>query len=142
MTATDGIRQWQPATEGVYVGDDPQLARARDVDATPAGKPLPDTQRDRRVGGGWLDGARETAALIWSGEVWDIQPPSPRELVDRGRDSAWADSGKPVKVSLAWVGVGLAISWSVPWYTVAVLGQRFGRAIVTVSLLWLIWVLL
>lgn len=142
MTATYSDRQRQPATEPLPDDGDPQLARARDADATPRPAGLPDTQRVERVVSDWADGFRDSAKRIWSGEVWDIQPPSPRELIDRGRDSVWADSDSRLKAFLAWMGVALALAWSVPWYTLAVAGQRFGRAFITFALLVLIKFLL
>ena len=118
--------------------DSPQLARARDGQRTPNPLTLPDTERVGESWRGFLDGLAETRDRVWSGEIWDTQPPSPRELIDRGKDSPWADSEGGALRYAAWAGHWFALAWSVIWYSVAIVGQRFGRAVTVICLIALI----
>lgn len=134
-----------PATVPVVEGD-PDLARARDGHRTPdsgdLADPLPVTHRNHRRGSGAAARAAETGQMIWSGEVWDVQPPSPRELVDRARDGEWWDHEAAFLRFLARAGVVVCIAWSVPLYTLAVLGHRPGRALTALLTAGLIWYLI
>lgn len=116
-------------------GDDPQLARARDGHRSHNPATLPNAERARRVVEDHAEWAREVAARVWSGEFWDTQPPSPRELVDRARDGAWWGHPSGAVKFAARAGLVAVIAWSLPLYTVAVLGQRPGRAITALLVL-------
>lgn len=123
----------EPATGADAAGDDPQLARARDGQSTPSPLTLPDTERVRERVGEILESLRAARERVWSGEIWDTQPPSPRELIDRGKDGPWADSEVGVLRFLSGVGWKFAVVWSVLWYSVAIAGQHYGRALTVIS---------
>ncbi|MCW2918644.1 MAG: hypothetical protein JWN52_6712 [Actinomycetia bacterium] len=139
MTVTVGkeeaVRQPATATDAGEADDSPQLARARDGIVPQILAVLPDTESVRRVWDGFLG----FWDRVWSGEVWDIQPPSPRELVDRVRTGPWATSDERVLRFLAWTGLTFCVAWSVFWYSVAVAGQKFWRLIVAVLVTVLIY---
>lgn len=134
VTVSDDLGSGNPATGNEPAGgpEHPDLARAREGHRTPippeSEHPLPDTDSDESRFANLRDWATELIHTIWSGEVWDIQPPSPRELVDRARDGAWWDHDAVILRGLAKTGLVACLVWSVPLYTLAVLGQRFGRA--------------
>lgn len=136
MTTTDGyvadpaIRQ--PATGAGEAGDGPQLARARDGILADLQALLPDAESIRVSLRGFL-------AAVWSGEIWDVQPPSPREIVERYRSGPWASSPSKLLRGLSATGMVLAVTWSVPLYTLAVLSHRFWRAFWAITVLVLIW---
>jgi hypothetical protein len=123
----------EPATGADAAGDDPQLARARDGQSTPSPLTLPDTERVRERVEEVLESFRVTRDRVWSGEIWDTQPPSPRELIDRGKDGPWANSEVGALRFLAWAGRWFAVVWSVLWYSGAITGQRYGRAVTVIS---------
>lgn len=110
-------------------GDTPDLARARDGQRSPDRPTLPDAERVRRVVADMSEKARDTAVAVWSGEFWDTQPPSTRELFDRARDGAWWEHPSGVLRIAARAGLVVCVAWSLPLYTLAVLGQRPGRAV-------------
>ncbi|MEV4672781.1 hypothetical protein AB0K34_14085 [Actinomadura sp. NPDC049382] len=129
-------------------GDDehPDLARARDGHRTPEpgvfDDTLPVTERGHGAGvDGIGDRFSDAWQRIWSGEIWDIQPPSPRELADRAQDGDWWVHEAFALRMLARVGAAACVLWSVPLYTLAVLGQRPGRAITALLVAGLIWYL-
>lgn len=124
-----------PATGSDDVDDVAQLARARDGILTDLAALLPDAESVRRLG----IAAQDFAERVYTGSVWDIQPPSPRELVDRALQGPWNTSGEPLLKWLARIGMVLTLIWSVPLYTLAVFGQRFPRAFWAITLMVLIW---
>lgn len=135
----------QTATDPAGDERHPDLARARDGHRTPESAPSGDTLPvTERVGDwfedltAWLSGIGQS---LWSGEVWDIQPPSPRELVDRARDGDWWDHEAWILRALARLGLVACVAWSVPLYTLAALGQRSGRALTALLVAGLIWYL-
>ena len=121
----------QPATSAGECDDGLQLARARDGILTDILALLPDAESVRVAVGEFL-------ASLWSGEIWDIQPPSPREIVDRARSGPWASSPNALLKFLSKTGMVLALVWSVPLYTLAVLSHRFWRATWAITLIYLI----
>lgn len=124
------------AATGLGGGEDAaQLARARDGILADLAALLPDTESLRRLGITVAD----FAADVWTGSIWDIQPPSPRELVDRALNGRWNTSGERALRFLAKTGMVATLVWSVPLYTLAVLSQRFGRAFWAVVVAVLIW---
>lgn len=124
-----------PATRPGDGGDAAQLARAREGIVADLIAVLPDTESLRRLG----ITVQDFAADVWTGSIWDIQPPSPRELVDRALSGRWNTSGERPLRFLAKTGMVLTLAWSVPLYTLAVLSQRFGRAFWAVVVAVLIW---
>lgn len=141
----DGEAATGNAATGPGTGEHPDLARARDGHRTPKpGVPddtLPVTERDDAAGVSLGERLAEARQMIWSGEVWDIQPPAPRELVDRACDGDWWVHEAFVLRVLARVGAAACVLWSIPLYTLAVLGQRPGRAITALLVAGLIWYL-
>lgn len=125
----------EPATGADAPENDPQLARARDGHSTPSPLTLPDTERVREWVGDVLESFRVTRERVWSGEIWDTQPPSPRELIDRGKDGPWANSEVGALRFLAWAGRWFAVVWSVLWYSVAIASQRYGRATTVITVI-------
>lgn len=132
-TADPAVRQ--TATDTADAENERHNARARDASITDLLDALPDAESIRR----WWLSFTDFVERVRSKEIWDIQPPSPRELVDRVLQGPWAHSGSPLLRRLAKTGMFLTLIWSVPLYTLAVLSQRFWRAIWTITLLVLIW---
>lgn len=111
-------------------------ARARDRQRTSSGSPLPDTERVQEAIAGWFAAVKELASRLLDGSFWDEQPPSPRELVERWRDSRWTHSDYQAIRILRWLGMVASIAWSLPLYGVAIIGQRIGRALITALIVW------
>ncbi|MGI5422973.1 hypothetical protein [Actinomadura luteofluorescens] len=149
MRVTLGKDEAEAATGNPASGDQgtehPDLARARDGHRTPEPGPdddaLPVTERVREGLGSVASRIGEALQQVWSGKAWDIQPPSPRELADRARDGDWWNHEGAFLRLLARLGAAVCIAWSVPLYTLAVLGQRFGRAFTALLVVGLIWYL-
>lgn len=138
MTITEsdemGPATGKPATDADDASGAPQVARARDGILADIHDALPDTESVRRALEDLRERFTEVIRGFWSGEIWDIQPPSPRELIDRVLEGPWNTSGERGLVFLARAGMVLALLWSVPLYTLAVASQRFWRATTAVAL--------
>jgi hypothetical protein len=144
VTESDAILiDEEPATEAATNAgeraEDAQLARARDGQDTPDTDPLPDTHSDFDLVWDWWANVVNTAAGLWNGSIWDEQPPSPRELVERYRESSWTLSSHWQLLRLRQAGLLLSLTWSVPLYLLAIAGQRFGRALIAVIVTVVFW---
>lgn len=114
-----------PATDSDGAGEGSQVARAREDDGTPIPGWLPNAESVRA----WRDTSKEHLRTIFSGEVVRIQPPHLQELAERVIEGPWANSESSALRFLAKAGLLISVAWSTVFYTVAVLGQRPGRAI-------------
>jgi hypothetical protein len=118
---------------------EPQLARAREAQRTSSRNPLPDTDRYREALADWRERSFTVLHGLRDGPFWDEQPPSPRELVHRCQESPWLRSEYQALKILRWTGCVISILWSVPLYGLAIVGQRFGRALTVALTLWAFW---
>jgi hypothetical protein len=143
MTVTesdiDPVRQPSGNADAEDTEEDVYDARARDGQRTSFGDTLPDTERVQAALADWWESVRDLTARLWDGSFWDEQPPSPRELVERYRESPWAHSEYGLLVLLRKAGLVASIAWSLPFYALAILGQRFGRAVIAALFIYLFW---
>lgn len=139
VTDSDAEQERQPTGNAVEVEDDNDFhnARARDGHDSSSGNVLPDTERVREAFADWFEHVRDLAGSLWDGSFWDEQPPSPRELLERYRESSWTHSEYGLLKIFRKIGLVISIAWSVPLYGLAIIGQRFGRALTTALITYL-----
>jgi hypothetical protein len=132
-----------PAMDRQAVGgtgeEEPQLARARDGQRTSSADLLPDTERIREAFADWWERARGVLVGLADGSFWDEQPPSPSELIERYKQSPWTHSEYGLLKVFRWLGCVFSVAWSLPLYALAIIGQRFGRALTVVLIVWTFW---
>jgi hypothetical protein len=139
MTVTKSERQPSGNVDAGETEEDVYDARARDGQRTSFGDSLPDTERVREEFADWIRNAWDVIVRVGDGSFWDEQPPSPRELVERYRESPWAHSEYGLLVLLRKAGLVTSIAWSLPFYALAILGQRFGRALTAITIVIVFW---
>ena len=139
VTESDVEQERQPTGNAVEVEDDNDFynARARDSHDSSSGNTLPDTERVQEALAGWGNRTRSVLIGLWDGSFWDEQPPSPRELLERYRESPWTHSEYGLLKIFRKIGLVISIAWSVPLYGLAIIGQRFGRALTTALITYL-----
>lgn len=139
MTVTESDRQSSGNAVEIEDDRDFQNARAREGQSTSFGDTLPDTERIQEAITSWFAHVRDVSASLLNGTFWDEQPPSPRELIERYRESSWTHSEWGVLKVLRWLGCAFSITWSLPLYALAIVGQRFGRALTIALIVWAFW---
>jgi hypothetical protein len=137
MTVTDSDRQESGNAVKVEPSNGFHNARAREGQSTPSDDTLPDTESGETALADWWWNLRDRATSLWDGSFWDEQPPSPRELVERCRESKWANSDAKALVWTRWTGCVLSVIWSLPLYGLALCGQRIGRAVLAAFVIYL-----
>lgn len=139
MTVTESVRQGSGNADAEETENDVYDARARDGQVTPFGESLPDTERVQEAITGFFEHVRDVSASLLNGSFWDEQPPSPRELIARYQESSWTHSEWGALKVLRWLGCAFSIAWSLPLYALAIVGQRYGRALTVALIVWAFW---
>jgi hypothetical protein len=136
---TEPVRQVSGNADAEETEEDVYDARARDGQRTSFGDSLPDTERVQEALRDWFAHVRDVAASLLNGSFWDEQPPSPQELIARYQESPWTHSEWGALKVLRWLGCAFSIAWSLPLYALAIVGQRFGRALTVALTVWAFW---